>query len=127
MYFSITADSRKAYFSSDREGGYGGDDIYEINLLDHESFKTVVRGNTTDDESGTTIPTKITLINNINKNLNGIYRSNPNNGNFIVIVQPLQTYQFIIESPGYETKILDFSFEELSDMANMNVKLAKTK
>jgi hypothetical protein len=127
MYFSITADSRKAYFSSDREGGYGGDDIYEINLLDHDSFKTVVRGNTTDDELGTVIPAKITLINNVNKNLNGIYRSNPNNGKFIIIVQPLQTYQFIIESLGYETKILDFSFEELSDMANMNVKLAKTK
>jgi len=122
MYFSISADSRSAYMSSDREGGYGSDDIYQVKMLDHESFKTVVKGNVLNSD-GEALKTKITLINKQNRNLNGIYRTNPNNGSFIVVVQPKQVYQFIIESPGYETQFIDYSFEELKELEQIKVSL----
>ncbi|MCH7535971.1 MAG: PD40 domain-containing protein [Bacteroidetes bacterium] len=39
IHFIIRPDNRKAYYSCEKEGGFGGRDIYEIDLSNHPSFK----------------------------------------------------------------------------------------
>ncbi len=126
MYITVLPDERTAYFSSDREGGFGSDDIYKVAILDHESYKKVVKGTVTDETTGKALKTKITVINEEDHNLNGIYRSNPNNGNFIMVIRPMEYYQFIIEAEGFQTKILNFSFEDLEEIKKLKIDLKPT-
>ena len=123
LYIQVSPDSRTAYYSSNREGGYGGDDIYKIEILDHESYKTVIAGKVISSREGKVLRSKITAINEEDRNLNGIYRSNPNSGQFIIVVRPLEYYQFIIEAEGHQTKTVRYSFEELSEMEELNIEL----
>ncbi|NQY68008.1 MAG: PD40 domain-containing protein [Flavobacteriales bacterium] len=39
LHFSLAADGKKAYYSSEVEGGNGGRDIYQIDLSNHPLFK----------------------------------------------------------------------------------------
>lgn len=123
MYITVLPDERTAYFSSNRSGGYGNDDIYKVEILDHESYKKVVKGKVNDINSGKAIKTKITVINEEDHNLNGIYRSNPNNGNFILVIRPMEYYQFIVEADGYQTETLNLSFEDLNEITELNIDL----
>lgn len=121
LYYRVSPNSQQAYLSSDRDGGYGSDDIYLVNIYDHESFKTVIKGNVK-DENGNALNAKITIINEQDKNLNGIYRTN-GKGNFIVLTMPLENYQMIIESKGFETTTIRKTFDELTDEGELSITL----
>lgn len=123
MYITVSPDSRTAYYSSNKEGGFGDDDIYKIEILDHESYKTVIFGVVMSELDGKVVRSKITAINEEDRNLNGIYRSNPNSGKFIMVVRPLEYYQFIVEAEGYQTKTMNFSYEELNELNELKIQL----
>jgi hypothetical protein len=60
VFYITTADGRRAFFSSDKEGGYGEKDIYMITFPEHEPRNiTILVGriinNTTEDISNNTI------------------------------------------------------------------------
>ncbi|MCB9188693.1 MAG: PD40 domain-containing protein [Flavobacteriales bacterium] len=121
LYYRVSPDSRQAYLSSDRDGGYGSDDIYLVNIYDHESFKTVIRGNVK-DVNGNPLNAKITIINEQDKNLNGIYRTN-GKGNFILLSMPMEQYQLIIECKGFESTTIRKSFDELTEEGELSITL----
>lgn len=124
LYYRLSENSQQAFFSSDREGGLGADDIYLVNIYDHESFKTVIKGNVTDDQ-GNPLSAKITIINEEDKNLNGIYRTN-GKGNFILLSMPLERYQMIVEAKGFESKTIQKSFDELTSEGYLSIVLSST-
>lgn len=121
LYFRLSENEQQAFLSSDREEGLGGDDIYLVNIYDHESFKTVIKGNVS-DLNNNPLKAKITIINELDKNLNGIYRTN-SRGNFILLTMPLDSYQMIVEAEGYETQTLQMNFEELKAKEVLELKL----
>ena len=121
LYYRLSESSQQAFFSSDREGGLGSDDIYLVNIYDHESFQTVIRGNVKDSE-GNPLNAKITIINEQDKNLNGIYRTN-GKGNFILLTMPMEHYQLIIESKGFESITISKSFDDLVDEDELSITL----
>lgn len=121
LYYHLSSNSQQAFFSSDREGGFGMDDIYLVNIYDHESFKTVIRGSVK-DQNGNAVSAKITIINEKDKNLNGIYRTN-GKGNFIILSMPMEQYQMIIEAKGHETITISKSFDELVDDQGLFIEL----
>jgi hypothetical protein len=121
LYYRLSDNSQQAFFSSDREGGLGSDDIYVVNIYDHESFQTVIKGNVVDTD-GNPLNAKITIINEADKNLNGIYRTN-GKGNFILLSMPMEQYQMIIESKGYESITISRSFDELTAEDQLSITL----
>ena len=38
MHPSVSADGKKLYFSSDRPGGYGGMDLYSVEILEENKY-----------------------------------------------------------------------------------------
>lgn len=116
MYFTLSPDSREGYLSSNREGGFGSDDLYKVIMMDHKSYNKVIKGIVLSEMEKQPILSKITVISEQDKNLNGIYRTNANSGKFIMVVKPLETYQIIIESKGYEVKFISLTSDELMDM-----------
>lgn len=103
-YFTLTADGRKGYFSSDRIGGQGGQDIYSMDIPETEVNipLTMVKGRILDGETGKALPTKIYMIDNESgKKLDFVYQPDPKTGNYLIILPPAKNYDMIIESEGF--------------------------
>ncbi len=52
IYFVTTEDENKGYYSSSRDGGYGGQDIYRINLIDKNQMVVIVKGQVYVEDEG---------------------------------------------------------------------------
>jgi outer membrane protein OmpA-like peptidoglycan-associated protein/Tol biopolymer transport system component len=103
-YFTLTADGRKGYFSSDRKGGAGGQDIYTIEMPEEEANVplTMIKGKILDGETNQAMPTKIYMIDNESgKKLDFVYQPDPKTGNYLIILPPAKNYDMIIESEGF--------------------------
>ncbi len=93
IYYVVSPDGQKAYFSSFREGGYGEKDIYMATFLDKmRTPLTLIKGIVT-DETGT--PAKnvvITVTDNATEQIVGIYYANSKTGKFLFILIPSKNY-----------------------------------
>jgi outer membrane protein OmpA-like peptidoglycan-associated protein len=127
-YFTLIADGTRAYFSSDRKGGLGDQDIYFLNMPEGSSNipLTMIKGKILNAETGKPIPTKIYLIDNsTNKKLDFVYNPDPETGNYLVILPPAKNYDMIIESEGFLPYTLNINvpnqeyFYELYQMINL--------
>jgi outer membrane protein OmpA-like peptidoglycan-associated protein len=102
-YFTLLADGRRAYFSSDRKGGLGAQDIYYIDMPESSNVPlTMIKGRILDAETNKPIPTKIYLIDNeTDKKLDFVYNPDPETGAYLVILPPAKNYDMVIESEGF--------------------------
>ena len=103
-YFTLTADGRRAFFSSDRKGGKGGQDIYSLDMPEEESNipLTMVKGQILDGETNKPLPTTIYMIDNESgKKLDFVYQPDPTTGNYLIILPPAKNYDMVIESEGF--------------------------
>ena len=103
-YFTLTADGSVGYFSSNRLGGKGGQDVYYIDMPESERNipLTMIKGRILDGENSKPIPTKIKVINKkTQEKIDYVYNPNAKTGNYLIIFPPGENYDMIIESEGY--------------------------
>ena len=103
-YFTLTADGRRGYFSSDRKGGNGGQDIYVFDMPEEAGTiaLTMIKGKILDAETRKPLPTKIFILDNeTKKKLDHVYHPNSETGNYLIILPPNKNYDMIIESEGF--------------------------
>jgi outer membrane protein OmpA-like peptidoglycan-associated protein len=103
-YFTLIADGTRGYFSSDRKGGLGAQDIYYLDMPEGSANipLTMIKGRILNAETGKPIPTKIYLIDNeTNKKLDFVYDPDPETGNYLIILPPAKNYDMVIESDGF--------------------------
>jgi hypothetical protein len=101
IFFVLSADGKKGYYSSVKKESLGGNDIYEIDTRFGENDLIVRHGYSYLGN----IPgrARITLYDKQNGSREGIYLSNPDNGKFILVVNPLRSYKITVEEDGYNT------------------------
>ncbi len=103
-YFTLTADGKRAYFSSDRKGGQGGQDIYYLDMPPNATGipLTMIKGRILNGETGKPIPTKMYLVDvDTKKNMEFVYNPDPETGDYLIILPPSKNYDIIIESEGF--------------------------
>ena len=110
LFFSLAAEGRSGYYSSEKEGGFGMQDIYEVELLYDNPMPTIVKG-FVNDESGKPVRAKITLMDEEEKVVHGIYNSNASNGKYLMIIEPSTRYQMVVEAQGYQPFVDYIEFE----------------
>lgn len=127
-YFTLIADGTRGYFSSDRKGGYGSQDIYFIDMPEESRNipLTMLKGKILNAETGKPMPTKIYVIDNeTDKKLDFVYDPDPETGNYLVILPPSKNYDIIIESEGFLPYTLNVNipnqayFHELYQQINL--------
>jgi outer membrane protein OmpA-like peptidoglycan-associated protein len=103
-YFTLIADGSRAYFSSDRKGGYGAQDIYYMDMPPNAAGipLTMIKGKIINGETGKPIPTKIYVIDNkTNKRLDFVYDPDPETGSYLIILPPAGNYDIVVESDEF--------------------------
>ncbi|NJM93679.1 MAG: hypothetical protein HC842_02570 [Cytophagales bacterium] len=106
-YFNLTADGKKGFFSSDRKGGLGGQDIYTL-LMPEEAANiplTMIKGRILAEQPGSEpapVATEIKVVDNeTSEKVQFVYNPNKLTGNYLIIFPPGKNYDMIIESQGF--------------------------
>ncbi|MFT4661622.1 MAG: hypothetical protein ACI8XB_001900 [Patiriisocius sp.] len=96
VFFITSADNRRAYFSSGREGGLGQKDIYIVDLpappVEEQVNLTLLKGYLT-APAGETLPENVTIV--ITDNETGevkSYKPRSKDGAFVAILTPCKDY-----------------------------------
>jgi len=103
-YFTLIADGTRGYFSSNRKGGLGGQDIYVMDMPeDYETIPlTLIKGRILDAGTKKPLPTKIYMVDTETKEkIDYVYHPNQKTGDYLVILPPNKSYDMIIESEGF--------------------------
>jgi hypothetical protein len=121
IYFVTEATGNKGYYSTNRTGGYGGHDIYEVSIGNEDAL-IVVKGRIL-NEDGYPVKATFTLTSGQDEELEGTFSSNARNGHYIIVLKPEISYDLSIFSDGFETKRLKMEYEESVESAIREVEL----
>lgn len=103
-YFTLTADGSRAYFSSDRPGGKGGQDIYTFDMPEEDRNLplTMIKGQVLAGENKKPVKTVIKVVDNeTGKKIDYVYNPDPETGNYLIIFPPGRDYDMIVQAEGY--------------------------
>ena len=102
IFYVVSPDGLKAYFSSFREDGFGEKDNYVATFLEKkETPLTLIKG-VVNDESG--FPAKnveIAVTDNENGEVVGIYHTNSKTGKFLFILTPGKNYNITYQAKDH--------------------------
>lgn len=103
VYFVMSANGKRAYFSSVREDGIGARDIYVMNLLSVPERSSAVIKGTIKMEGNADVPKNIVINVKESKTgkLIGTYKPNKETGNYVIILKQGKDYLFSCETPDY--------------------------
>lgn len=99
--FISTVNNVDYFFSSNRAGGFGFTDIYHSVLPKEKNEFVLIKGRIIDNQTQSSLKASVTLFNNKNNKLEGVYKSDRNTGKFIMIVKPGEQYKLFVEAKGY--------------------------
>jgi outer membrane protein OmpA-like peptidoglycan-associated protein/Tol biopolymer transport system component len=127
VFFVWSADGRRAYFSSIRDGGYGDKDIY---VLEREAVKkaptVLFKGQIVACEDKRPVTATIFVTDLATQKIVGVFNSNSFTGKYTVSLPAGKNYAISVEASGYlfESKNINFPLEdgyiELVDTICMN-------
>ncbi|MES2591880.1 MAG: OmpA family protein [Bacteroidota bacterium] len=107
LFFTLTADGKKGYYSSTRPEGLGRKDIYEITITYPESNKsaepklTLFKGEITDINTNLPLDAEIEIMDNDKNELVTTVKSNSVTGKFLVSLPAGKNYGVTIKKDGY--------------------------
>jgi outer membrane protein OmpA-like peptidoglycan-associated protein len=101
VFFVWSADNKRAYFASERAGGYGEKDIYVLARKDAEAALVILKGRVIGCDNKLPLGAKIIVMDNDTHEAIGVYSANSSSGNYVVILPAGKNYGIQVESPGY--------------------------
>jgi len=101
VFFVWSADNKRAYFSSAREGGYGDKDLYLLERDEAKSELVVFKGTIMSCEKDKAVGGTILVTDLGTGKAVGIYTSNVTTGKYTVILPAGKNYAITVEAPGY--------------------------
>jgi len=102
VFYTPSADNKRAYYSSFKAGGYGEKDIYMITFPEQkEKPLTVYKGKIKSADGNPVKNVEITVIDNETGQLVGTYFPNSKTGNYLFILPPGGNYNITYQAEGY--------------------------
>jgi outer membrane protein OmpA-like peptidoglycan-associated protein len=101
VFFVWSADNKRAYFASEREGGYGEKDIYMLIREDADADLAVLKGKVISCDTKKPVAATIIVTDLTTQQIVGIYNSNASSGKYTVILPAGKNYGITVEAQGY--------------------------
>ncbi|MCU0416645.1 MAG: OmpA family protein [Cytophagaceae bacterium] len=130
VYFVWSADNKRAYFSSVRDGGYGDKDLYVLQRKEADAALVMLKGTIVDCISKQPIEAKIEVFDHSTGTTLGKYFSNSATGKYIVILPAGKNYAIEVDAREYlfYSKNIDIpallEYKEIEDLICLD-KIAK--
>ncbi len=105
IFFDISVDGQRAFYSSIKDETFGGNDLYEIDTRFGDNDLKVKHGTAFTNNLPDKV--KITLLDNEGNLVTGTFNSNPKTGKFILVMNPLKSYKAIVEREGFTTLVVN--------------------
>lgn len=123
--YSIDPTSRKGYFTSNKDGGQGSDDIYKFLETRKLKCEQQLEGVITDAATGTILPgTKVTLFDDQMNVKNSTVSDG--SGKYTFAVECGKMYFVRAEKPEYTTKELSVTISKTSGKTSLPIALEKS-
>jgi len=101
IYFVLGADGKVGYYSSDKEGGLGKQDIYSIRMpINIAEPELELLTGTVKDQTGKAMEAEITVTDNVSKEIVSKVKSNSEDGKYLVALPCGKNYGIAIEKKG---------------------------
>ncbi len=102
VFYVVSPDKTKAYYSSFKEGGYGEKDNFMITFLDQKQAPLTVLKGVVKEANGS-IPQEIliTVTDNETGNIVGVYKTNSKTGQYLFVLTPGKNYNISYEAEGF--------------------------
>jgi hypothetical protein len=101
IFFTINESGTKAYFSSERVGGYGLQDLYEIDFDQDQTI--ILKGQLSAEKQEVPAHALITLLNEENGNIEGLFQTQSSTGEFVLALNTNKKYTMLVEASGYDS------------------------
>ncbi len=102
IFYVSSPNSRNAYFSSFREGGYGEKDNYMATFPNRKEAPLTLMIGTVTDKSGKPLPNvEIVVTDNLNGELVGVFHPNSLSGKYIFILTPGKNYNITYQAEDH--------------------------
>ena len=119
--FIIDKQMKKGYFSSNREGGKGDDDIYSFKLLKELTFDAIIKGQTLDKNGNILANTNVSLFDNDGNIIKST--NSDEDGNYGFEVSSKNLNKLMASKPKYITDIKEIKYKEEQEVIEMNLVL----
>jgi len=103
IYFCLSEDGYTGWLSSERPGGLGMQDIYQVEFPGSQIEYVAVRGVVTDPHDEP-VKARITVTDPSGEDIVGVYKPNERTGRYLLVLMPGQRYAMTVEAPGYLTR-----------------------
>ncbi|MES2565844.1 MAG: OmpA family protein [Bacteroidota bacterium] len=102
IFYVVSPDKTKAYYTSFKEGGYGEKDNYVITFLDQKKAPlTLVKGVVKNSDNAVPKDVIITVTDNETEKVIGVYKPNSKTGQYVFILTPGKNYNISYEAEGF--------------------------
>jgi outer membrane protein OmpA-like peptidoglycan-associated protein len=102
VFYVVSPDKTKAYYSSFKEGGLGEKDNFMITFPDQtQTPLVVVKGKIIDSNNNVPKGIEITLTDNVTGKVLSVYRPNKLTGNYLFVLIPGKNYNISYEADGF--------------------------
>ncbi len=102
IFYVVSPDKTKAYYSSFKEGGLGEKDNYTITFLNQKQAPlTLLKGIVKDVNGNVPQDIEITVTDNETGKIAGVYRPNSKTGQYLFILTPGKNYNISYEADGF--------------------------
>ncbi len=103
IYFCLSEDGYTGYFSSERPGGLGMQDIYQVVFPGSQLDYMVVRG-VVADAGDEPVKARLLLTDETGEEVIGVYNTNDRTGRYLMVLTPGQRYSMTVDAPGFLTQ-----------------------
>jgi outer membrane protein OmpA-like peptidoglycan-associated protein len=102
IFYVVSTDKTKAYYSSFKEGGIGEKDNYVITFIDQKKAPlTLLKGIVKEADGSVPKDVVITVTDNESGKIVGIYNANSKTGQYLFILTPGKNYNISYEAEGF--------------------------
>lgn len=123
IFFVTNADASTGYFSSGRGGGFGDQDIYEVKLKSTVVPLEVYNIYVKNDSLGVLKNVHIEVIDTVENQIVGQYKSNPISGKILVISPEGKENKIVISADGFKPYKGTVAFADNREMVYMVSKI----
>ncbi len=113
LFYVLSADGKRGYYSSAKKGGSGEQDIYVVGpaIVSKKSYVTIIKGKVTENLAPFECDITVTVMNN---NVNyGVFKSNAESGHYVVNLPSGYNYRLSFYHPILGDKIFDIITEKV--------------